>query len=308
MIFKTVLLQKLLLGNNDLKPEKTGELELGINVDFLDRFSFEFNYVKAITKDQILRVPLSASAGFSAQWRNANILMDSPNGFGAFGARLDMRIVNLLDPSQPLFFPATSGSVLDNPEMTTADARIGDGKDFEFRSDILFRAERGRFHFSHYFHTRFKNDVTFSDGADAKQIKTFTLEDNRLLLAEAKARLNESDAFSVVNAGSRVTRGNLTPLAGTATQTEILDAIFYERYIELFNTAVGSGFFDRRRTNQLQVGTFRHLPVPATELEVLVEDLYTLGGLTTDPTGIVPHYNIGASPARTDDSNLPTFN
>lgn len=270
--------------------------------------AIDWNAVKTLAQNGITSDFGPTGDNGISWWNNANILMDSPNGFGAFGARLDMRIVNLLDPSQPLFFPATSGSVLDNPEMTTADARIGDGKDFEFRSDILFRAERGRFHFSHYIHTRFLNDATFSDGADAKQIKTFTLEDNRLLLAEAKARLNEGDTFSVVNAGSRVTRGNLTPLAGAATQTEILDAIFYERYIELFNTAVGSGFFDRRRTNQLQVGTFRHLPVPATELEVLVEDLYTLGGLTADPTGIVPHYNIGASLARTDDTNIPTFN
>ncbi len=59
------------IGNNDLKPAKTGELELGINMNFLDRFSFEFNYVRAKTEDQILRVPLSAAAGFSAQWRNA---------------------------------------------------------------------------------------------------------------------------------------------------------------------------------------------------------------------------------------------
>ncbi|WP_420604179.1 SusC/RagA family TonB-linked outer membrane protein [Flagellimonas sp.] len=59
------------IGNNDLKPAKTGELELGLNMNFLDRFSFEFNYVKAKTEDQILRVPLSAAAGFSAQWRNA---------------------------------------------------------------------------------------------------------------------------------------------------------------------------------------------------------------------------------------------
>lgn len=60
------------IGNNDLKPAKTGELELGINIDFLNRFSFEFNYVKATTDDQILRVPLSAAAGgFSSQWRNA---------------------------------------------------------------------------------------------------------------------------------------------------------------------------------------------------------------------------------------------
>tara|TARA_R110002049_G_scaffold993_3_gene7183 strand:- start:61852 stop:64944 length:3093 start_codon:yes stop_codon:yes gene_type:complete len=59
------------LGNDNLKPAKTGELELGINIDFLDRFSFEFNYVKSKTDDQILRVPLSAATGYKAQWRNA---------------------------------------------------------------------------------------------------------------------------------------------------------------------------------------------------------------------------------------------
>lgn len=76
MRFETFNLQngsptKATLGNNQLKPAKTGELELGINIDFLDKFSFEFNYVKAKTEDQILRVPLSASTGFGAQWRNA---------------------------------------------------------------------------------------------------------------------------------------------------------------------------------------------------------------------------------------------
>lgn len=76
MRFETFNLQngsptKATLGNNELRPAQTGELELGINIDFLDRFSFEFNYVKAVTDDQILRVPLSAAAGFGAQWRNA---------------------------------------------------------------------------------------------------------------------------------------------------------------------------------------------------------------------------------------------
>ncbi len=268
----------------------------------------DWNTIKTLTQNGITADFGPTGDNGISWWNNANILMDSPNGFGAFGARLDMRIVNLLDSNQPIFFPATSGSVLSNPEMTTSDARIGDGKDFEFRSDILFRAERGRFHFSHYIHTRFINDPTFSDGADAKQIKTFTLEDNQLLLAEAKARLNENDVHTLINAGSRVTRGSLTPLTGAESQSEILDAIFYERYIELFNTAVGSGYFDRRRTNDLQVGTFRHFPIPATELAILSEDLYTFGGVTADPTGAVPHYNITASLSRTDDNNLPTFN
>lgn len=245
-------------------------------------------------------------------WSNSRILTNSDNGFGAFGARLDMRVINLVDPSQPSFYPAGTGSKLAKPEITTDDARFGSGKDFEYQSKILFRSERGRFHYSHYINTRYKNDMNFSDGGDAKQMKTFMLEDNRLLLAEAKARLNELDAtsgaVSDINAGSRVTRGQLPTLSGTETKEAVLQTIFYERYVELFNTAVGSGFFDRRRTNQLQVGTFRHFPIPASELEVLEQPLYTLGGLTADPKGITPHYDLSSANARTDDTNIPTFN
>jgi len=65
------LAQRLTIGNTKLKPAKSGELELGINIDFLDRFNFEFNYVKAITDDQVLLTPLSAALGFPGQWRNA---------------------------------------------------------------------------------------------------------------------------------------------------------------------------------------------------------------------------------------------
>jgi len=76
MRFETFVLRsgtptKATIGNNNLKPAITDELEIGFNIDFLDKFSFEFNYVKSTTDDQILRVPLSAATGFSAQWRNA---------------------------------------------------------------------------------------------------------------------------------------------------------------------------------------------------------------------------------------------
>ncbi len=59
------------LGNNLLEPANSREIELGINASFLDRFTFEFNWVQALTQNQILRVPQPAAAGFSAQWRNA---------------------------------------------------------------------------------------------------------------------------------------------------------------------------------------------------------------------------------------------
>ncbi|MFD1615441.1 RagB/SusD family nutrient uptake outer membrane protein [Gelatiniphilus marinus] len=271
--------------------------------------AIDWNTIKTLTQNGITEDFGPTGDNGVIWWSNVFVFSESPNGFGTFGGRLDMRVVNLLDPSQPEFYPATAGSVLANPEMTTPDARVGIGKDFEFRPDIKFFPARGQFHFSHYISMRYANDDNFSDGADSKQLKSFMLEDNRLLLAEAQARLDElGNAVITVNESSRVTRGNLPPLASSASKTEIMDAIFYERYVELFNSACGSGFFDRRRTNQLQVGTFRHFPVPATELQVLEEELYTFGGVTVDPTGVVPHYDISTAPARSDDTNIPTFN
>ncbi|WP_081997714.1 RagB/SusD family nutrient uptake outer membrane protein [Wocania ichthyoenteri] len=277
---------------------------------FIDETNaIDWNTIKTLTQNGITEDFGPTGDNGVIWWSNVFVFSESPNGFGTFGGRLDMRVVNLLDPSQPEFYPATAGAVLANPEMTTPDARVGIGKDFEFRANIVFFPARGQFHFSHYISMRYANDDNFSDGADSKQLKSFMLEDNRLLLAEAQARLDElGDAVATVNESSRVTRGNLTPLAGGASKTEIMDAIFYERYVELFNSACGSGFFDRRRTNQLQVGTFRHFPVPATELQVIEEELYTFGGVTVDPTGVMPHFDISAAAARTDDTNIPTFN
>ena len=59
-----------ILGNNDLRPSVTSELELGLDVSFLSNFSFEFNYSNTKTKDDFLLVPLSSVAGYYAQWKN----------------------------------------------------------------------------------------------------------------------------------------------------------------------------------------------------------------------------------------------
>lgn len=63
------------MGNPDLKPALAKELELGINIDFLSRFSFEGAYSNTVTDDQILSVPLTAaSGGYSSQFQNAGSL------------------------------------------------------------------------------------------------------------------------------------------------------------------------------------------------------------------------------------------
>jgi TonB-linked SusC/RagA family outer membrane protein len=65
---------KSTLGNKNLKPSKSTELELAVNIDFLKRFQFEGAYSKTNTTDQFMYVPLAPVAGFSGQWQNAGTL------------------------------------------------------------------------------------------------------------------------------------------------------------------------------------------------------------------------------------------
>ncbi|MGD8427157.1 MAG: SusC/RagA family TonB-linked outer membrane protein, partial [Balneolaceae bacterium] len=62
------------LGNEDLKPSFSRELEVGVDANFLKRFNVTANYSRAINTDQILNVPVSASSGFATQWQNAGTL------------------------------------------------------------------------------------------------------------------------------------------------------------------------------------------------------------------------------------------
>jgi TonB-linked SusC/RagA family outer membrane protein len=65
---------KVTLGNPNLRPAQSREVEVGLNVDFLDRFTFEYSYSDKLTTDQILNAPVSAVAGFQNQWINAGSL------------------------------------------------------------------------------------------------------------------------------------------------------------------------------------------------------------------------------------------
>ena len=58
------------LGNKNLKPSKIVERELGLNMEFLNRFDFELVYSKTDAEDQHWPVPLPASQGYKTQWQN----------------------------------------------------------------------------------------------------------------------------------------------------------------------------------------------------------------------------------------------
>jgi TonB-linked SusC/RagA family outer membrane protein len=58
------------LGNRNIKPSTVGELEVGIDLTFLNRFNFTTNYALTNVKNDYLNVPLAGTSAFSSQWQN----------------------------------------------------------------------------------------------------------------------------------------------------------------------------------------------------------------------------------------------
>ncbi len=65
---------KATLGNPNLKPAFSREIEGGFNLNFLKNYSFEYSYSTKKTSDQILNIPLSSGAGYTDTWANAATL------------------------------------------------------------------------------------------------------------------------------------------------------------------------------------------------------------------------------------------
>ncbi|MEN8136923.1 MAG: SusC/RagA family TonB-linked outer membrane protein [Bacteroidota bacterium] len=76
-------------GNKDLKPSNSKEIELGLDIAFLDRVTGEFTYSQTNTSDQFIEVPLLAhKGGYSTQWQNAASLLTN-----TFEAMVNVNVV-----------------------------------------------------------------------------------------------------------------------------------------------------------------------------------------------------------------------
>lgn len=64
-------INKQQLGNEELQPSTVYETEVGIDVAFLERFTFTGTYSQQRAEDQVLNVPLSSALGFTSQFQNA---------------------------------------------------------------------------------------------------------------------------------------------------------------------------------------------------------------------------------------------
>lgn len=218
-----------------------------------------------------------APLGDGNTWWDATKYYGTEEGW----ARVDYRIISWIDPLQPSRFPTDNSHPL-------APAAANDNRlttDMTYFSSIPFRADRGLYHFSHYDYKRYDYHYPGATGA----MPHTTIAENDLLKAEALIRTggNKVTAANLIN-NTRVTRGGRSALTGSETNTVLLDAVFYERFVELYATMGGLPYYDRRRlpddtgsfspNTGLQPGTPKQFPIPAKELQLLNLPLYTFGG------------------------------
>jgi uncharacterized protein (TIGR02145 family) len=227
-------------------------------------------------------------------WWDLNVKYLRQPGWG----RVDCRLINLLDTEYPNRYPvdidglATVG--VPNPHNTepagqaiSMDERLY--TDFMFLQSNDFRPERGGFHFSHYRFSRFDMPQTTNPqegefmGESQGPLYEFRAYEVKLLEAEAYARLDDLElAINILNDPGlpRKARGNLPDIEyGIANQEDVLNAIFYEREIELFMQGYMIHFADMRRRNMLQYGTPLHFPIPFQVLKNYSFPVYTHGGV-----------------------------
>ncbi|MCI2229816.1 RagB/SusD family nutrient uptake outer membrane protein [Polaribacter sp. MSW13] len=188
--------------------------------------------------------------------------------------KVDMRVVHLLDDTLPANWP--DGGIDDLPNdgrITSNDLRVQ--TDFQYDASNN-RPERGMYRWSTYRYSRLDSWINANFFAPVIMMRKAEID---LFKAEALLQLTRlNEAGNIINSGTRVTRGGLQPV-NINSEEEIRNAITYERTIELPLTGMGIEYFDMRRKGQLQDGSLLHFPIPAQQLEVLIEPFYTFGGI-----------------------------
>lgn len=212
--------------------------------------------------------------------------------------RVSTRVAAMLDPAtQKHPWPAGGNPQPNSPDKRLGDGSYGDasivagfgttprtangGSDFAWSSQAAFNSARGDYHQSNIGHVRYDLTGNFDPsgmygGFGPAPVLTATLND--LLWAEGLIRSNGNlaTAASLINK-TRVTRGGLAPALAGDGASGLTAKLLYEQEVELLGIGAAN-FFNRRRIDGLLTGTPREMPVPAKELGVLGQPLYTWGG------------------------------
>lgn len=186
-------------------------------------------------------------------------------------------LMNLMAPDDPnSAYPFPDGVMRMEPITNCPDARLN--LYFRNNNDLgdwfgftrTTRPGYGTYILSEYRYWRYYEVVQANTGF----VDHFLKAENDLYIAEAKYHLKESGAAYYVNE-SRVNIGTLPP--ATDGDSDLIDKIFYERYVECDMVWPQLGFFDKRRNGTLMPGTVHHFPIPAPELLDNGQEVYTFG-------------------------------
>ncbi|MFO8236078.1 MAG: RagB/SusD family nutrient uptake outer membrane protein [Bacteroidales bacterium] len=254
------------------EPRNSGENE------YIDRWEKILGYAKeGIVNDYTITADNSVGS-----WASLYHFYATNTTWG----RVDMRVVSMIDtcdlpPVWPEKYQGDHTRFSNQGVAYSPDDRLE--KDFQFMATHFFSPDRGYYHYSTYRYKRF-DDLRQTGFPGQGTIPLYRKAENDYMLAEAYARTNQvTEAIEVMNDSecARIDRGGeeMAIDEENATKQDVLDAIFYERTIELFSNNLGIQFFDMRRNDKLQIGTPLHLPVPGAELETLEMENYTYGGV-----------------------------
>lgn len=189
--------------------------------------------------------------------------------------RIDQRLIRLMEE------PKTTNEKFDGtiqPAGSSPDARYG--TDIVNLGAVLGDPGRGIYMQSPWFHQRYTCCSWEAATPGLGPTPYVLAAESDLVRAEALIRSggSKTTAAALIN-NSRVGRGQMTPLTGAESDVVLLTALDYERQVELLFTNGFDLFWARHGlTDRLQPGTWRHLPLPAKELETLVLPIYTFGG------------------------------
>ena len=184
----------------------------------------------------------------------------------------------------------------------TVAADAGAGTDYAWSPVEPFRVARGTYHQTSLMHIRYSYLASPGSGLPTENGRGldpfYAATHNDLLWAEALLLGGGStaDAAALINK-TRVGRGHLAALTGGEGSATLIRALQYEQEVEEMGQGE-SPFINRRRETPegwasgvanpytvacpailcLWPGTPRQMPVPAKELQVLQQELYSFGG------------------------------
>lgn len=271
------------------------------NADLSSVEGYSWNDVLSLTQNGVDQTVSLTLDGFVGNWVDSYQYLST---VVKWYYRIDNRLINLMDSDYPVKYPtseAENGNLLpkaqsdDQRLCTTTTTGTGapppdpgyepEGCYFAFVTDLSFyTVSRGPRLFSNYWWARpfALPQATGSTTPFGASQRPFFLEaENSTMQAEALIRANGDvgGARQIINNGTRTENGGLDPLPSDASQSEVVNAIFYERDIELYRMVHGQTYYDLRRRSAMQAGTPIHLPVPAGELQTVQAENYTFGGV-----------------------------